>query len=316
MALLDCAEPVIAQILLQICTSQNRDEETAVKRILLCVDGSVFDQSTYRRGAWLAERLDAEITVLHVTNAQKQAQTEAANFSGSIGFDASDTLLKQLVELEHQKSKLEHQQAKQILQSAEAALQQLGVSRVKTLHKTGALVDCLPQVEGDVDLIVLGKRGKAAELSSGHLGANLERSIRASRQPCLVTSRQFSEVERVLVAYDGSKTGQKMLQTLLASPIFQGVDLHLVKVVKERAEAGDMAQLEEAVKQAKAAGFSASGELLTGHAEAELARYIDAHQINLMCMGAYGHSRIRHLVIGSTTAQILRSSHIPVLVYR
>ncbi|MEO0853011.1 MAG: universal stress protein, partial [Cyanobacteria bacterium J06648_11] len=28
------------------------------------------------------------------------------------------------------------------------------------------------------------------------------------------------------------------------------------------------------------------------------------------------HSRIRHWVIGSTTAQLLRSSHIPVLVYR
>ena len=85
-----------------------------MKRILLCVDGSVFDQSTYRRGAWLAERLDAAITVLHVTNAQKQAQAEAANFSGSIGFDASDTLLKQLVELEHQKAKLEHQQEHQL----------------------------------------------------------------------------------------------------------------------------------------------------------------------------------------------------------
>jgi nucleotide-binding universal stress UspA family protein len=33
-------------------------------------------------------------------------------------------------------------------------------------------------------------------------------------------------------------------------------------------------------------------------------------------MGAYGHSRIRHLVIGSTTTQILRSSNIPVLVFR
>jgi len=33
-------------------------------------------------------------------------------------------------------------------------------------------------------------------------------------------------------------------------------------------------------------------------------------------MGAYGYNRIRHLVIGSTTAQVLRSIQIPVLMFR
>jgi len=44
--------------------------------------------------------------------------------------------------------------------------------------------------------------------------------------------------------------------------------------------------------------------------------YIDQHNIDFLIMGAYGHSRIRNLVIGSTTAQILRGSHIPVLLFR
>nr|WP_242026894.1 universal stress protein [Phormidium tenue] len=33
-------------------------------------------------------------------------------------------------------------------------------------------------------------------------------------------------------------------------------------------------------------------------------------------MGAYGHRRIRYLMIGSTRVQMLRSSQIPVLLYR
>jgi nucleotide-binding universal stress UspA family protein len=33
-------------------------------------------------------------------------------------------------------------------------------------------------------------------------------------------------------------------------------------------------------------------------------------------MGAYGHRRVRHLVIGSTTIQLLRSSQIPLLLLR
>jgi nucleotide-binding universal stress UspA family protein len=36
----------------------------------------------------------------------------------------------------------------------------------------------------------------------------------------------------------------------------------------------------------------------------------------LLVMGAYGHSRIRSLVLGSTTAQVLRGCEVPVLLLR
>ena len=36
----------------------------------------------------------------------------------------------------------------------------------------------------------------------------------------------------------------------------------------------------------------------------------------LLVMGAYGHSRIRHLIVGSTTTTLLRLSEVPVLVLR
>jgi nucleotide-binding universal stress UspA family protein len=49
---------------------------------------------------------------------------------------------------------------------------------------------------------------------------------------------------------------------------------------------------------------------------AVIASYVEDKDISLLVMGAYGHNRIRHLVIGSTTAQMLRSSHIPVLLFR
>jgi nucleotide-binding universal stress UspA family protein len=33
-------------------------------------------------------------------------------------------------------------------------------------------------------------------------------------------------------------------------------------------------------------------------------------------MGAYGHSRIRQLIVGSTTTTVLRTARIPVLLLR
>jgi nucleotide-binding universal stress UspA family protein len=64
------------------------------------------------------------------------------------------------------------------------------------------------------------------------------------------------------------------------------------------------------------ARFEAPSMLLPGEAESVLSRYQKEHGIDLMIMGAYGHSRIRHLLVGSTTTAMLRKSTIPLLLLR
>ena len=177
-------------------------------------------------------------------------------------------------------------------------------------------MDSFHEFEATADLIMLGKRGEAAEFASGHLGANLERIVRASHKPCLVTSRQFKPIERLLFAYDGSQSGEKMLQFLVQSPAFKGLELHILTVSKKADDPEAIAHLNEAEQKVKAAGFNPVRQLIQGDPEKVIAHYAEEKDISLLLMVAYGHSRIRHLVIGSTTAQMLRSSHIPVLLFR
>jgi nucleotide-binding universal stress UspA family protein len=288
-----------------------------VKKILLCTDGSLFAASSYHYAAWIATRLAAAVDVLYVTDARPKAAAKARNWSGSIGLGASESLLNQLVELEHERARLDHQRAQLILQEAQQVLASAGVAAVRTIHETGFLVDCLHRFAAEVDLIVLGKRGESAEFASGHLGANLERIVRSSHQPCLVTSSQFRPIERLLLAYDGGASCQKLLQFLIGAPVFQGLELHVVTVAKKSgADPTASSRLNEATQQLHSAGFTATSGLIDGHPETAIVQYSEANNIDLLLMGAYGHSRLRHLVIGSTTTQILRSSHIPVLVYR
>lgn len=288
-----------------------------MKKILLCSDGSTFAENTYRYGAWFATRLKAEaVDVLCVTDVRGQQAISQQNLSGSIGIDASENLLNRLVELEHEKAKINHQRAKLVLQEAAQTLKAEGVEKINLLHETGFLVDCLSQFEADCDLVVLGKRGEAAEFASGHLGANLERIVRSSHKPCLVTSRQFKPIERVLVAYDGSPSSQKILQFIADSSIFAGLELHIVTVAKSVAEEVAIARMESAKQWLQQAGFEPVCSVIEGHSEKAISNYVTEQDISLLLMGAYGHSRIRHLVIGSTTAQMLRSSHIPVLLFR
>ena len=287
-----------------------------MKKILLCSDGSTFAENAYRYAAWFAARLNAdEVDVLCVSDIRAQ-QTSRQNLSGSIGIDAKENLLNRLVELEHEKAKINHQRTKLVLQEAAQTLKGEGVEHINLLHETGFLVDCLAKFETDCDLVVLGKRGEAAEFASGHLGANLERIVRSSHKPCLITSRQFKSLERVLVAYDGSPTSQKILQFIANSAVFTGLELHLVTAAKNTADESAIAKIDSARQTLKQAGIEPICSVVAGHSEKAISNYVTEQDISLLVMGAYGHSRIRHLVIGSTTAQMLRSSHIPVLLFR
>lgn len=287
-----------------------------MKNLLLCTDGSVFAENSYPYAPWFADRLGGNVKILYVTDIRAQKAVESVNLSGSIGLGTSEELLKQLVDLEHDKAKLNHQKAKLILKTAKAALQQAGVEQAEVVHKTGFLLDCLTELESKIDLIILGKRGETAKFAQDHLGANMERVIRTIHRPCLITPKEFQPISKVLFAYDGSPSCQKILQFLENSTVFNGLELHILTVAKSDADPLAIARLAEAKARSTKAGLAPVGKLLAGHAEEAIVHYQEENGINLLLMGTHGHSRIRHLVIGSTTIQVLRKTSIPVLTFR
>ena len=64
------------------------------------------------------------------------------------------------------------------------------------------------------------------------------------------------------------------------------------------------------------AGFTVTTALLPGEPGQVLPPLLKAQGDALLVMGAYGHSRIRQLMVGSTTTTLLRLSEVPVLVLR
>ena len=53
-----------------------------------------------------------------------------------------------------------------------------------------------------------------------------------------------------------------------------------------------------------------------GEPEKVISDHVEKYGVDLLVMGAYGHSRIRNLIIGSTTTQMIRSCLVPVLLFR
>ncbi|NKB47661.1 MAG: hypothetical protein GKR77_07735 [Legionellales bacterium] len=63
-------------------------------------------------------------------------------------------------------------------------------------------------------------------------------------------------------------------------------------------------------------GFTVTTARLEGEIVSALQNYRTTHAIDLMVMGAYGHSRIRQFLVGSHTTQLLHLSDCALLLLR
>jgi len=284
-----------------------------MNRIIACVDGSIYTGSVCNHAAWVAGRLDLPVEVLHVIQRQFDA-VAYADFNGGMGMGAQDRLLQELAVLDEQRNQVLLQRGSTMLLDAGAQMRQLGLYNVSTRCRHGSLVDALTELEDNTSLIVVGKRGEAADFDRLHLGGSVERVVRAVHRPVLVAARAFRPIQRVLVAYDGAASSRRAVEELCANPLLKGLERHVVMVAS--ASPAAEGHLEWARERLIASGEPYTLERLPGEPEAIISDYVKTQDIHLLVMGAYGHSRIRQLIVGSTTTQMIRTCLIPVLLYR
>lgn len=282
------------------------------QKIIALIDGSVYAASVCDHAAWIARRTGAPVELIHVLG--RRDVSDIQDHSGTIALGARTSLLEQLAELDAQRAKLISHRGRAILEDAQALLEKAGVTEITTRLRHGDIVEAVADVEGEARVIVIGKRGEAADFAKGHLGSNLERIVRASHKPVFVASRAFKPVRQVLVAYDGGASAMKAIDHIARSPLFQGLGVHVVtvgtatpEVTRGLADAGAMLQV---------AGIEAETSVLPGQPESVLAKLVEEGRFDMLVMGAYGHSRIRSLIIGSTTTAMIRACKVPVVLMR
>ncbi len=282
------------------------------QKIVALVDGSIYAASVCDHAVWISQRTGAAVELLHVLGRREAADTH--DHSGAIKLGARTALLEELAELDAQRAKLISHRGRAILEDARAILDKAGLNEITTRLRHGDIVEAVAEIEGDARVIIIGKRGEAADFAKGHLGSNLERIVRASHKPVFVASRAFRPISKVLVAYDGGTSAMKAVDHIARSPLFQGLAVHVVTVGVATSDVKK--GLADAKAMLKAAGILAETSVLPGQPETALGKLVDEAQFDMLVMGAYGHSRIRSLIIGSTTTAMIRSCKVPVILIR
>ena len=285
---------------------------TQQDKIVALVDGSIYLPSVCDHAAWISHRTGAPVELIHVLGRREAVDTH--DHSGAIKLGARTALLNDLAELDAQRSTLMSHKGRAILEEASAILAKDGVTGITTRLRHGGVVEAVAEVEAGARVIIIGKRGEDADFAKGHLGSNLERIVRASHKPVFVASRAFKPISKVLVAFDGGASAMKAVDYIARSPLFQGLAVHVVTVGSSRPEVTQ--GLDNAMAIMKAAGIEADTSILPDQVETALAKLVEEAQFGMLVMGAYGHSRVRSLVIGSTTTAMIRSCKVPVVLMR
>lgn len=226
---------------------------------------------------------------------------------GSLGIQPYQNLVSSLQEAEQEKAKV----LKEF--TLDAFKREGFAGEVDFENLTGLLADTIEDFEEDFDLVVLGKRGESAEFAIEHIGSTLERVVRASRRPCFVGNRKFREIRKVGFAFDNGASCRKLIEVLAGWEWLKEFPLHLLSVDED--QDGSAEHLRAAESKLVESGFSVQSEMLAGLPEEAISGYVEKADLDLLLMGAYGHTRIRRFLIGSTTAEMLRRCRIPVLCY-
>ncbi|MBE7447065.1 MAG: universal stress protein [Planctomycetia bacterium] len=200
-----------------------------------------------------------------------------------------------------------------MLETAVRRVREYGAEDISTLHWHGDLVETLMDIEKETRLLVVGCRGAGRDTAAHAMGSHLESVIRTIHKPILIVLAEFSPPNSFMIAFDGSPTAQKALAMVVGNPLLKGLPCHLVMC---NGSDEQKAQLPAAFDELVSAGFDVIQKMLEGKVQAALDTYQKQNQIELMVMGAYGHSRVRQFLVGSNTTCLLCTSNIPLLLLR
>ncbi|SIT69315.1 Nucleotide-binding universal stress protein, UspA family [Ectothiorhodosinus mongolicus] len=283
-----------------------------MEKIIACIDGSRSSHSVCDHAAWASLRLQAPLTLLHVI---KNVHAEAkADFSGNMVLGGREALLEQMVEAEETRGKLLREQGRAVLADAIERVQAKGIAEPGSLLRNDRVVLAIGDMQEEARLIVVGKQGKDGDMVEQHVGSHLESLIRTMTRPVLVAPLAFNQPERFMIAYDGSAAAQKVLDKVATSPLLKGLEAHVLMVAEDNGD--NRAKLDHARSALAAQGFDVQVALRQGAVTDVVCAYRQEQDIQLLAMGAFGHSLLRRWFVGSTTTDMIMRSPIPLLIVR
>ncbi len=277
-----------------------------IKSILVPTDGSKNSTTALDYGAYFSRMFGAELTGLNVIDIRSLEGPFLNDISGSLGFSPYQNFLPKFQEMLEKRADV-------ILEGFSSICKEKQVPH-KTKKLSGVIAGVITEEAKKVDLVIIAQRGEHEKWSTGLLGSTTESVVRKSPRPVLVTPNTFRKTEKILVAYDGSVEANKALKTAL--DIFTPYNIEMTVVYVANSEENSRLILSEVQEFISPYHVKADIQWIKGDGPQYILDFASEKSMDMIVMGAFGRSWIHDLILGGTTAYIIRKSTIPVLLSR
>ncbi|PLX16931.1 MAG: hypothetical protein C0601_08835 [Candidatus Muiribacterium halophilum] len=281
--------------------------------ILLAIDNSDFSRNALEMSIEIAQNIGAKINVLFVIeNKMLYHPLGAMVFNPVIdSFDMGETY-SDIYETAREKLR---KLGKKVFEETNQVCQKKGVETVCYLRE-GILAEEIKELAFENDLVVMGRYGLSSKYSGTLLGSAVEEVCRIINRPLLLVPEKKTKIRKIAVAYDNSLFAQKTfkLGNWMDSIWKDELKFEMFSVVDDKKAEKEMQEILEGLTKEKE---NFTYKVLDSIEPASMIlNHVQENDIDLLMMGAYGHSRIRELILGSTTSEVLRKIDKPVLLYR
>ena len=283
-----------------------------MKKVITCVDGSVYSDAVCRAGIWTAKKLNHPLLFLHAI--EKRSAAGADNLSGAIGLGARSSLLKEMALLDEQRSRLALEVGKELLERAYQLAKEQGCEQIEKAQRHSDIVEAICDLEADARLVVIGRSGESHGRDFKAIGSHIEQIVRQVHTPVLIANRNFTEPKSFMLAYDGRETADKAVKRIIAGGLLHNLTCHLVTVKNN--QSGLMEKFKHTEKILLESGFDVNASFSEGNIFSSLMDYKTKNDVEMLVMGAFSRSKLAQAFLGSNTLKMIESTLLPLLVLR
>ena len=278
-----------------------------IKKILIGIDTSDHSRTAQAYAFDLARRLGAALIGLHVVDIVSIEGSFFHDISGSLG-------LEPYLDFSSKMREVLTARGKSVLEEFSAAARRENIP-VETQLDMGIVANQICERARSADLVMIGHRGVNERFSTGLLGSTAESVARKCPRPVFISPIKFRPPNRPVLAYDGSERASKAMKSAAEFASELSVPLTVITVARDP-KLGERTLEEARIYLASYPGARAEFRLIAGHAHEEIIKFLKQNDSDLLFIGAYGHSRIIEMVLGSNTEYVLRNAPCPVFLSR
>ena len=276
-----------------------------IKSILLPIDGSNYSETVLKYGIFFASKLNAIVRVLSVVDIR------LIDWSMATGAESFVPLMPS-ADYQAESQKMQEEKAEKVNEKAAEILKKSDI-KYEIIKSSGIPSDEICHHAMENDFVIMGIRGEYERWTNKFLGATVESVTRQINKPTMLVDKEFKPIERVHCGYDGSSTANKALQ--LSAYFVSSLKLSLQVIAISTSEEERKQLLNEADRYLNPYDIEYDLRHETGDvAETLVSVQNNAPASSLMVIGCYGHTRLREAIIGSTTVEVMRKAHKPVLL--